>query len=442
MGKQIHVLIVEDSEDDTALIVEELKAGGYDPFYERVETSEALEAALLRKSWDVMISDYFMPRFSAPEAMRRVQKAALEIPFIIITGSAGEEAVVAAMKAGAHDYLMKDNLARLCPAIEREMKDAESRRARQRAEEALRESRQQLRCLAARLDSLRESERAWIAREIHDEFGQVFTSIKIDLSLMQKTLLRPKGLTKKALTLLRDKIESMSLLADRAIQTVRKIATELRPAVLDDLGLIAAIEWQKSDFETRSGISCRIETTLEGIDFGRECATAVFRIFQETLTNVARHANATLVNVRIEEKEGQFFLHVEDNGRGISGKEISDPASLGLLGMRERALLLNGEVSISGISGKGTRISLRIPLNKREGHVEPGKETVRGRFSSCIDSSNILRASFRQKTRSARSRAEGTRFHGIGNHSHRGRQPPLSGLAAKINAILGKVRSI
>lgn len=370
MGKPLHVLIVEDSEDDTALIVEDLKAGGYDPVYEKVETPAALEAALYRKSWDIIISDYFMPHFSAPEAMKQVRKAALDIPFIIITGSAGEEAVVTAMKAGAHDYLMKDNLARLCPAIEREIKDAESRRKRRRVEEALRESQEQLRSLAARIDSLRESERARIAREIHDEFGQVFTSIKIDLSLMRKILLRSRRLEKNDLTLLRDKIESMAGLADTAIQAVRKIATELRPPVLDDLGLLAAIEWQKSDFEARSAISCQIETTLESIHLNRECSTAVFRIFQETLTNIARHANATRVKIRIEEKEDQFFLHVEDNGRGISGGEISGPASLGLLGMRERTFLLDGELGISGIPGKGTRISLRIPLSEPKRRTE------------------------------------------------------------------------
>jgi signal transduction histidine kinase len=366
MGKSLHVLIVEDSEDDILLIIDELQRFEYDLFYKRVETPEAMKDALRQVHWDVIFSDYFLPRFSAPEALKIVKEAGLDIPFIIITGSVGEEIVVAAMKAGAHDYLMKDNLARLCPAIERELKEAESRRERKRAEEALKESREQLRNLAARMDSLREKERAWIAREVHDQLGQVFTSIKIDLSLMQKALARSKRAGEKTWPLLQEKIESMSRLADAAIRTVQEIGTEMRPAVLDDLGLLAAIEWQTKDFQTRTGVSCRIETDLQAIDLDPDRATAVFRIFQETLTNIARHAKATRVTIRIEEKSGQLFLNVEDNGRGISSQEASNPASLGLLGMRERALLFDGEISVSGIPGRGTKVALRIPMKKRK----------------------------------------------------------------------------
>lgn len=376
MRKSLHVLVVEDSEDDTLLIVNELQQIGYDLSYKRVETPKAMDDALCQAGWDLIVSDYFMPRFSAPEALKLVKKAGLEIPFIIITGSVGEDIAVAAMKAGAHDYLMKDNLARLCPAIERELKDAESRRERKRAEEALKESREQLRNLAARMDSLREKERTWIAREVHDQLGQVFTSIKIDLSLMQKALARSDRSGEKTLALLHEKIASMSHLVDAAIRTVQKIGTQLRPGVLDDLGLVAAIEWQTKAFQTRTGISCRIKTNLQTVDLDRDRATAVFRIFQEILTNVARHAKATRVDILVEEENRQLFLDVEDNGLGISNQEISNPTSLGLLGMRERALLFNGEISISGISGKGTKVGLRIPLKKRGADRKARKPSI------------------------------------------------------------------
>ncbi|NKE73586.1 hybrid sensor histidine kinase/response regulator [Candidatus Manganitrophus noduliformans] len=376
MRKSLHVLVVEDSEDDTLLIVNELQQIGYDLSYKRVETPKAMDDALCQAGWDLIVSDYFMPRFSAPEALKLVKKAGLEIPFIIITGSVGEDIAVAAMKAGAHDYLMKDNLARLCPAIERELKEAESRRERKRAEEALKESREQLRNLAARMDSLREKERTWIAREVHDQLGQVFTSIKIDLSLMQKALARSDRSGEKTLALLHEKIASMSHLVDAAIRTVQKIGTQLRPGVLDDLGLVAAIEWQTKAFQTRTGISCRINTNLQTVDLDRDRATAVFRIFQEILTNVARHAKATRVDILVEEENRQLFLDVEDNGLGISNQEISNPTSLGLLGMRERALLFNGEISISGISGKGTKVGLRIPLKKRGADRKARKPSI------------------------------------------------------------------
>lgn len=376
MRKSLHVLVVEDSEDDTLLIVNELQQIGYDLSYKRVETPKAMDDALCQAGWDLIVSDYFMPRFSAPEALKLVKKAGLEIPFIIITGSVGEDIAVAAMKAGAHDYLMKDNLARLCPAIERELKEAESRRERKRAEEALKESREQLRNLAARMDSLREKERTWIAREVHDQLGQVFTSIKIDLSLMQKALARSDRSGEMTLALLHEKIASMSHLVDAAIRTVQKIGTQLRPGVLDDLGLVAAIEWQTKAFQTRTGISCRIKTNLQTVDLDRDRATAVFRIFQEILTNVARHAKATRVDILVEEENRQLFLDVEDNGLGISNQEISNPTSLGLLGMRERALLFNGEISISGISGKGTKVGLRIPLKKRGADRKARKPSI------------------------------------------------------------------
>ena len=239
---------------------------------------------------------------------------------------------------------------------------------RKRAEEVLRQSREQLRRLAARMDSLREKERTWIAREVHDQLGQVFTSIKLDLSLMKKALARSEYTAEELRSLLHEKIECMVDSADAAIRTVQKIGTELRPAVLDDLGLLAAIEWQTKNFESRTGIRCRIKTDLQAVDIDPRCATAVFRIFQETLTNVARHAKATRMNIQIEKKSGQLLLNVEDNGRGISHLEIHNPASLGLLGMRERALLFNGEIHFSGISGKGTTVSLRMPLSKRKIH--------------------------------------------------------------------------
>lgn len=362
MRKSLHALIVEDSEDDTLLIVNELKRLGYDLFYERVDTAEAMKTALRQIRWDVIVSDYFMPSFSAPEALTLAKQAGPDIPFIIVTGSVGEEIAVAAMKAGADDYLMKESLARLCPALERELKEAEIRRERKRAQEALRESREQLRNLAARIDSLLEKERAWIAREVHDQLGQVFTSIKIDLSLMRKILARSEQTEEKTLAVLWEKIDSMSQLADSAIRTVQKIGTELRPGVLDDLGLVAAIEWQAKEFQARTGIVCKIKAGLQTIDLSRDRATAVFRIFQEVLTNIARHANATGADIRIEAKRGQLLLTVEDNGRGISEREISSPASLGLLGMRERALLFEGEINISGLPGKGTKVSLWIPL--------------------------------------------------------------------------------
>jgi PAS domain S-box-containing protein len=228
---------------------------------------------------------------------------------------------------------------------------------RKQAEEQLRSSSEQLRALSAHLQSIREEERTLISREIHDELGQDLTGLKMDLSWLIKRLPKNQELDVK-------KVESMLKLVDTTIQSVRRISTKLRPGVLDDLGLTAAIEWQAQDFQTRTGIQCEFNPNLREIDLDRDRSTTVFRIFQETLTNVARHASATRVNICLNEEAAGLVLIVEDNGRGIKEREISDPKSLGLLGMRERALIFGGEVTISGAPGKGTTVMLRIPLQE------------------------------------------------------------------------------
>jgi PAS domain S-box-containing protein len=233
--------------------------------------------------------------------------------------------------------------------------------ARSRAEEELRSSRAQLRHLAAHLHSVREEQGARIAREIHDELGQTLTALSIDIS----TLLRALAGESEAVV---DKLGSMAALVTDTIRSVRRIATELRPGVLDDLGLSAAIEWQTQDFEARTGIRCALTASRDGIEIGRDRATAVFRIFQEALTNVARHARATRVDIRLARSAGRLVLVVRDDGTGITQREISAATSLGLLGMRERAILLGGEVMIhGGRGGKGTTVTLRMPLADPEG---------------------------------------------------------------------------
>jgi len=230
---------------------------------------------------------------------------------------------------------------------------------RKQAEEELRSSREQLRALSSHLQSIREEDRTQIAREIHDELGQALTVFKMDLSWLEKRIPKKEKLLVK-------KTQSLLKLIDTTIQSVRKISTKLRPGVLDDLGIFAAIEWQTEDFQDRTGIKCEFNSSLEDVELDRDCSTAVFRIFQETLTNVARHANATRVNISLKEDNSNLILEVKDNGRGITEIEVSDLKSLGLLGMRERALLFGGEVKISGIQGKGTTVAVTIPIKKEQ----------------------------------------------------------------------------
>ncbi len=696
MQKSLRLLVIEDSEEDVILLTRELRAGGYEPDWERVETAEAMKSAIAQKQWDIIISDYIMPQFSGLDALDLVKQSGIDIPFIIVSGKIGEDIAVEAMKAGAHDYIVKGNLARLVPAVERELREAEIRKARRLAEEELKRyrehleelvasrtdelkganeqlqleiadrkmaeealrkavrrakdekaksdaiiaalgdgiviqdreyrityqnrihkkligdqvgqycyiayrssgdvcedcpiemsfddgrihkaertiktdkgvlnievtasplrdatgeiisgievvrdvterrkmenelrehrdhldllvkertaelrkvnrelraeimrriqmekdliesqrfvhriadatpnilylydvienkniyvnsivkevlgytpeaikkmksaffkallhpddtpviesmadrflkakdgdiieseyrlknakgewrwfysrdivfkrtsdgllklvlgiaqdvtertvveqelknSREQLRILLAHLQSVREDERTRISREIHDELGQSLTALKIDLSWLLKRLNKEqKPLVEKA--------ELMSNLIDMNIQTVKRISAELRPGLLDDLGLPAAFEWQAEDFQKRTGIHCEIKIRPEDIALDRNLSTAIFRIFQETLTNVVRHAKARNVTVTLTKKREEFLLEVKDDGKGITEKQISSPKSIGLIGMRERVHFFGGGVKISGKKDKGTVVTVTIPIKK------------------------------------------------------------------------------
>lgn len=226
---------------------------------------------------------------------------------------------------------------------------------RERAETQLRMSRDQLRALASRLQAVREEERTSISREIHDELGQACTAIKMDLALIGRRL------TKKQ-SQLRTKVESAMQLVDSTIATLRRMASELRPRTLDDLGLLAALEAQAQEFESRTGIRCMVAVPKEPVTLDADKSTAIFRIFQESLTNVARHAHATRVEAHFEKNDNRLIFQVSDNGIGFDPAEVKARKSLGLVGMEERALMLNGDFKIEGVPGTGTTMTLSIPL--------------------------------------------------------------------------------
>jgi len=249
-----------------------------------------------------------------------------------------------------------DELSQLASAFDQMAERLEQRQTeRDRAEREIRNSREQLRNLSAHLQSVREEERTRMAREIHDELGQGLTALKMDVSWLNRRLLEEDATLKNKLT-------SMEEVIDRTIETVQKLSGELRPGMLDDLGLAAAIEWQAEEFQKRTGIESEVSLGSEEPVLNRDQSTTLFRIFQETLTNVIRHARATKVEVRLEEQDGKIVLEVTDNGRGITQEEISDPKSFGLIGMRERVEFIDGEVTIVGSPGKGTRITVTLPL--------------------------------------------------------------------------------
>ncbi len=228
---------------------------------------------------------------------------------------------------------------------------------RKRAEHQLKESREQLRDLATHLQAAREQERTIIAREIHDDLGQNLSVLKIDLTSLEKRL--PKD--EEALI---DKTKSIAKFVDMIVQSVKRIYSGLRPFLLDDLGLIPAMEWMARGFQDRTGIKCELFISPEDIVIDKDLDTTIFRIFQEALTNAGSHANATSVKVSLGEKGMDLILIVSDNGKGITEKQVSDSKSFGLMGMRERALSVGGEVNIRGIQNEGTTVKVKIPRKK------------------------------------------------------------------------------
>lgn len=486
-------LIIEDSEADAIFVARELTRGGFDLHYERVDSRLDVQRALDSAQWDLVIADYSLPGFNGLEALEELHARNMDIPFIIVSGTIGEDIAVNAMKAGAHDYIIKGNLARLVPAVTRELRDAAIRRskryteeqlratsrllaktfdslseavfvldpismvalrcngaahtifgiteaelvghdlsrlftdaneylsfharantsltkgltyvtdwtmhhvsgavihtehyiahlyddagvrsallhvirdttARTMAEDELRSSERLMRALAARLQSVREEERARISRELHDELGGSLTGLKMDLSWIRSRL-TPVQHDHNAMVVQR--VQEMDLLIDETIRTIRRISSELRPGILDDLGLIAALDWHARDFERRTGISFTATLPPTLGEHTQSTSTALFRIFQEILTNIARHAEATHFTVALAETTSDLILTVEDNGRGITKEALRQTTSLGLVGMRERAELLGGAFSISSSEGMGTVVHVSIPRITTDPH--------------------------------------------------------------------------
>jgi signal transduction histidine kinase len=229
---------------------------------------------------------------------------------------------------------------------------------RVRAEQALIERTEEIEKLSAHLQSIREEERSRIALEIHDVLGQQLTALKMDASWVRKRLPDDKDVT--------DRVGQMITLIDETIKIVRRISTELRPGILDDLGIVAAIEWQGSEFQKTTGVEVQVLSNRQEIAMDSDLSINVFRIYQEALTNIARHANATRVKTILTHQPELLQLEVIDDGGGIDYEKIKAKRSLGLISMKERARMFNGVVTVEPSTPKGTVVKLRVPLSMRK----------------------------------------------------------------------------
>jgi two-component system sensor histidine kinase UhpB len=357
----LRILHLEDNPNDRKLVELALIQEGLNCHFLPVQTRQEFESAISQGGFDLVISDFTMPSYDGESALLASRKFQPGTPFIFISGTIGEERAVEFLKAGVADCVLKDNLPRIGPAVRRALREAEERARREKAEAALREQAIQLRALAARLQTSREEERLRISRELHDELGAALTAHKYGLEWIKQQLDKPNRANSQKQIF--EKLDSLKTLADTTAGRVRKLCTELRPPILDDLGLAATIEWQVREFQTRTNIQCEMVGLPDTLELNDQQATAVFRIFQEILTNVGRHANASRVRVHLKLAHRHLVLEVKDNGKGISRDKISGGESFGLLGMRERAALLGGEISIKGVPGKGTTVTVSVPIN-------------------------------------------------------------------------------
>jgi len=285
------------------------------------------------------------PPYTGQDALRWVLKAA-----------AGEPQFFewkARNKAGHHFWTEVSLKRALIDGQDRVLAISRDVTERKAAEDALRNSRERLRRLTSHMEHVREEERKRIAREIHDELGQALTALRLDVSFLHKRISRNQ---KKLI----GKAEAMITLVDDTIKTVQRISGELRPGLLDDLGLIAAMEWQLQGFQARTGIRCALKAD-EAMTLDQDLSTALFRIFQETLTNISRHARASKVEVTLGVRDESVLLEVKDNGVGIDKRTFPRAESYGLMGIRERVSFRGGRFTIHGAPNRGTTATILLP---------------------------------------------------------------------------------
>lgn len=345
----LRLLVVEDQEADYALLLATLARQGFAVRSTRVEDEAAMAGALADGAWDAVISDHALPRFSSGAAFATLRASGRDLPFIIVSGTIGEEVAVESMRAGADDYLIKGRLQRLGPALRNALAAAEARRARARAEAELRVSEQRLRELSSHLQQAIDDERTAIAREIHDEIGGSLTALRFDLTWIERQCPQTAERTREALATLA-----------AAQQAGQRLVRMLRPPILD-AGLVPALEWQVAQFRRRTGIACEFRANTDRVDLPEAAALTAYRTVQEALTNVLRHARARRVAVDLIRSGDALSIEVRDDGIGLAPDALAKSDSFGLRGLAERAAAVGGWLDVSGAEG-GTYVLLGLPL--------------------------------------------------------------------------------
>jgi signal transduction histidine kinase len=350
-ARVLRVLHVEDVELDHQLIMVQLARAGLNVELERLDAWPAVLAALERP-WDAIISDYNLPGYSGLAVLDELKARELPTPFILVSGEIGEDAAVAAMRNGASDYLLKNNLARLAPALLHAVDAADNERARRAADLELVKSKQRLHQLAGHLQTSVELERAAIAREIHDDVGGSLTAIKFDLAWIDRHAKEPE---------VRQRVSAALETVNSAIDASQRIMHNLRPAILEQ-GLVAALQWMTARFERRTGIEAALRVGEERLALPSGVPLVAYRTAQEALTNVSKHAQAKRVDIELSQDSGVLTLEIRDDGCGMVPGDLAKDRSFGIRGLHERAATVGGWVDLASSPGGGTSLILTVPL--------------------------------------------------------------------------------
>ena len=355
VARCLRVLHLEDSDLDHELALAHLQRAGLQVIAKRIESRSEFAAELQGDDWDLILSDYNLPGFSGLQALDMLRASGRLLPFILVSGEIGEDTAVEAMRNGASDYLLKNNLSRLAPAMENAIEAAEARLARATADAELQASRQRLAELAQHLQTSVELERSAIAREIHDDVGGSLTALNFDLAWIARHA-GSEPVRARALSAL----ETVT----HAIEASQRIMHNLRPAILEQ-GLVAALHWMASRYEKRTGIECEFHTSHDSLQLPAGVPLVAYRTAQEALTNVSKHAHATRVRLDLLAAPDMLSLEISDNGRGLSNRDLAKAHSFGIRGLHERAVTVGGWVDLSS-SARGTTLILSIPIASTE----------------------------------------------------------------------------
>jgi len=350
----IQLLVVEDSELDYDLLLALLARGGRPVRARRVEDEAGMRTVFGDGPVDVVVTDHSLPHFDSLAALAVAKAHDPDLPVIVVSGEMSEELAVAVLQGGADDFILKSRLVRLGPALTRSLQAAQQRRAGREAAAALEQSETRLRALTRHLETIKEEERHRIAREIHDDIGATLTALRFELvGLARQGQTRPEQAPRLA---------AMLGLLEQAVAASHRIQHNLRPPVLD-AGLVAALQWLVRSFASRTSITATFETNREDLPLPAECAAAMYRVAQESLSNISKYAQAQHVSVQLFVATGEVTLEISDDGVGFDPGMLQATPGFGLRGLIERARGFGGWAEISSAPGRGTTVMFSVPIN-------------------------------------------------------------------------------